>query len=180
MTKPALGFEDRYLISDTGVVTSVRSGNRILTPDSNSPHGYVRVGLFNGITQIKYAVHRLVALVFIPNPENKPQVNHIDGNKKNNLVSNLEWVTASENETHSYRVLGKKPSSPMKGVTGSDNPLSTPVFSTLQSGELVKQYDSMAEVKGDGFSQGNVSMVISGRRLHHKQLLWFKGIYDDT
>lgn len=61
-----------------------------------------------GITK-HLLVHRLIALAFIPNPENKSCVNHLDGNKDNNLRSNLDWCTYSENEKHSYRVLGKKP-----------------------------------------------------------------------
>ena len=58
-------------------------------------------------------IHRLVALTFIPNPENKPQVNHIDGNKSNNSVDNLEWVTGSKNIRHMYDILGFQGS--MKG-----------------------------------------------------------------
>lgn len=56
----------------------------------------------NGITQL-FKVHRAVAFAFIPNPQNKPDVNHIDGNRGNNHVSNLEWCTASENMQHAVR-----------------------------------------------------------------------------
>lgn len=69
--------------------------------------GYKRVTFSNGNIQKRYTVHRLVAICFIPNPENKRDVNHIDGNKINNCLNNLEWNTQSENERHSYRVIGK-------------------------------------------------------------------------
>ena len=71
-------------------------------------HGYVRakLSLDSGVKRMR--IHRLVADAFLSNPENKPAVNHIDGNKKNNKVENLEWCTHSENEHHSYRTLGKQ------------------------------------------------------------------------
>lgn len=67
-------------------------------------NGYVRVELnIRGVGK-KYLLHRLLATAFIPNPEGKPQVNHIDGKPANNSLENLEWVTQSENQLHAYRI----------------------------------------------------------------------------
>lgn len=71
----------------------------------NKVNSYLIVGLVKDGKQILVYHHRLMAKAFIPNPENKPYVNHIDGNKQNNSLSNLEWVTASENVQHAYDVL---------------------------------------------------------------------------
>ncbi len=64
---------------------------------------YAIVSIYENGKQKHLYVHRLVAKAFLPNPNNKPQVNHIDGNPKNNNASNLEWVTGSENMIHAYR-----------------------------------------------------------------------------
>ena len=64
--------------------------------------GYLRIDLSNERGRHVFSVSRLVAMTFIPNPYNKPEVNHIDGNKENNLVDNLEWATRSENERHAF------------------------------------------------------------------------------
>lgn len=66
--------------------------------------GYLRVRLIKDKKGKNYFIHRLVAEIFVPNPKNKPQVNHIDGNKLNNQVNNLEWVTAKENINRSEKV----------------------------------------------------------------------------
>jgi len=71
-------------------------------------HGYVCITFSIGSSFKKFQLHRLVADAFIPNNENKPCVNHINGIKHDNRVDNLEWCTFSENERHSYDVLGKK------------------------------------------------------------------------
>lgn len=79
---------------------------KILKQELNRKN-YSRVTLSQNNIQKRFQTHRLVAKYFIPNPENKPCVNHIDGNGTNNNVLNLEWCTHSENERHSYDVLGK-------------------------------------------------------------------------
>ena len=87
-------------ITIDGTVTS-RLGRQIKQQMSNS--GYLRVELFSHGAGKKFLVHRLLAAAFIPNPENKETVNHIDGDKSNNSIGNLEWATRSENQIHAYK-----------------------------------------------------------------------------
>lgn len=86
-----------YVITPDGRIYSKRVCRFMIPKDTES--GYLSVGLSNG-TKTDFGIHRLVALAYIPNPENKPYVNHKDGVKTNNDVSNLEWVTPSENMLH--------------------------------------------------------------------------------
>lgn len=103
------GYNNKYYISNLGrvFVTDYRGQKVWKEMKSRSIKGYKSVGfrLFeNGESiQTLYKVHRLVAQYFIPNSENKPIVNHIDGNKQNNIVTNLEWCTVAENTRHAYK-----------------------------------------------------------------------------
>lgn len=113
------GYEELYQISNFGNVKSlpkkVRYTNRygsicyrltnerILKPVINC-WGYCSVTLFKNKTRNSQRVHRLVAYAFIDNPLNKPEVNHIDGNKQNNCVENLEWCTSHENGIHAWKI----------------------------------------------------------------------------
>lgn len=89
-----------YAINQNGTVTS-RFGRAI--KHQLSRNGYVRVELSCDGKGRKYLLHRLLAKAFVPNPENKPCVNHKNGDKADNTLENLEWVTRSENQIHAYR-----------------------------------------------------------------------------
>lgn len=97
--KDIAGFEGLYLVSSRGRIFSTRSG-RCLKLKVNVSHGYVEVELNVEGTPHYFRVHRLVALAFIPNPDNLPLVNHKDGVKAHNAVSNLEWISHSDNNKH--------------------------------------------------------------------------------
>ena len=109
---PVKNFENLYEVSNTGLVRSIDRvlivkgqwnrfvKGKLLYQNTNKQVCYKQVNLWKNNQGKFLYVHRLVAEAFINNPENKPEVNHIDGNKHNNCVENLEWVTSSENSYH--------------------------------------------------------------------------------
>lgn len=94
------GWETMYEVSNFGKVRSIKKKGLIIASFYDKS-GYKVVSLKN--PQMLKKVHRLVAIAFVHNPENKPQVNHIDSNRTNNNVNNLDWVTAKENSEHSVK-----------------------------------------------------------------------------
>lgn len=97
-------YEDLYQVSNFGRAKSFKSGKPKIFSLCNNNCGYVQVRLYKDGGKEFLTVHRLVAEAFIPNPDGKPFVNHKNGNKTDNRVENLEWVTVSENLFHAYRI----------------------------------------------------------------------------
>lgn len=95
------GTDGKYQVSTWG---RIRSINGIIKPYKNSK-GYLKASLYVGGKSVKKRINRLVAIAFIPNPYNLPEVNHIDGNKENNSITNLEWVDGKTNRLHSKMLM---------------------------------------------------------------------------
>lgn len=110
--------------------------------------------------KIRYTrIHRLVAEAFIPNPKNKPFINHIDCNKQNNCIKNLEWVTARENVIHSVK---HNPNS-IKAMNDYNKNRRIPVFQYSLSGEFIKEYLWSREASQEtGICERNILMVANG------------------
>ena len=133
------GYEDWYKVSNLGRVKSIN--NRKILKTNFNKDGYERVSITKDHTTQTFLIHRLVAKAFISNPNNFPQVNHIDGNKNNNKVSNLEWCTASYNVKHAFVHKLRK------NKKGIENKLSKPICQYDIKGNFIKLYGGIREAE---------------------------------
>jgi hypothetical protein len=139
--KEIIGYEGLYKISPSGKVYNKKM-HELKQYKSSSGTSYYQVCLCkNGFTK-NFLVHRLVAKNYIDNPLNKSQVNHKDGNIFNNHVSNLEWVTPSENMKHSIHKLGNPSPPSWKGKFGKDHNRSKKIYEFDLKGNLLNDYES--------------------------------------
>lgn len=153
------GYEGLYQVSSFGRVKSfditdnlgrIRKG-RILKGCKNT-NGYLLVNLYKNSIGHSKNIHRLVAEAFIPNPDNKPQVNHIDEDKTNNVVSNLEWMTVKENSNHGTR------NERMRKT------LRIPILAiNLKNGEVEEFYGSSECARQLGLHNQHISEVLKGK-----------------
>lgn len=140
------GFDGMVQASNLGRIKSFYSyeyGRILKQTYDNNGRGYCRIR----INHHRYYPYRLVAQTFIPNPENKPEVNHKDGNKSNNRVDNLEWATRSENQKHAYKLGLQKPSEKQKQAVSKWNKenRTKKIYQCDTENNLIKIYNSCKE-----------------------------------
>ncbi len=167
---PVTGYEGRYTVSDTGEVHSLNYRRTGLVRELKIMHdsnGYPRVELRKDGYRKTLSLHRLVAIAFIPNPDNKPQVNHKDGNPKNCHVENLEWVTASENLIHSYRELNR-----VKIWLGKVSPNNKPIYSIDQNGRREDYISLMEASRVLKCCHKSIWDVLKGRQKKYRNMIW--------
>lgn len=165
MWKKIEGYED-YEISDKGEIRSCKyKRTRLLKPSNRGcSSDYLVVPLCkNGNIKLHY-IHRLVAKAFIPNPLDKPQVNHKNGIKTDNNVSNLEWVTVRENTLHAYKNKLIIPPCSFKGKFGKDHCRSIAYVFLNPSGEKEIFYSAYECKRKTGIR----NMTLSDIRKKHK------------
>jgi len=157
---------ENYQVSTLGNVKrkkGYQSKNERLLKPINNGKDYLSVTLSKNGTVKRFYIHRLVAKTFLENKENKKEVNHIDGIRINNKLTNLEWVTSSENHNHRYQVLKQKGVN--YGKTGSKNWLSKEVCKFDLSGNLIQTYPAVMEaMRQTGIGESCIRNVIYGKQ----------------
>lgn len=154
--KDVIGMGGKYAISNQGNVISknYRNTNKPRKLRTKRKNNYSRFKACINGCDIDILVHKAVAIHFIPNPENKPHVNHINGIKDDNRVCNLEWVTKSEDVLHRYHVLKKNAA---KGKTGSNNKFSKSIEMICPTtNAVIKTWDSLSSIRDEGMKISNV------------------------
>lgn len=158
---PVNGYEGLYEVSSFGRVRSLnynKTGKKIILSPGKDTHGYLFVNLCKNGKIKNNRIHRLVATAFLPNWFDDPQVNHIDEDKTNNHVDNLEWCDAKYNANYGT------------AIERMIKSLSKPVLQFTLNGEFVREWKSIKETERNGF--GAVDKCCQGKRKTHKGYIW--------
>ena len=155
--RDVVGYEGLYQVSNQGRVKSFKWNKERFLKPSMDKDGYLLVTLCAGGKRKTLKVHRLVCEAFHENPDNKPQVNHINEDKTDNRACNLEWCTCKQNVNHGSR----------------NERVSKPVGQYSLDGKLIKLWPSTMEAERQaGFNHGNISQVANGKYKQAYGCIW--------
>jgi hypothetical protein len=182
-----IGFPD-YSISNHGRLRYDSCNNYIIKPAASSSGYYVH-NIFNGDTFKRAQIHRLVAEAFIPNPDNKPVVDHIDGNRQNNRAENLRWATYSENcmntkiarnNTSGYKGVGfdKKANKWKATIIHNKKTINLGSYSTKEEA-LIARLNAVEKFFGEFASNGEKELILNIKVPKHTKLKLTINIDDD-
>ena len=167
------GYIGLYKVSNYGRIKSIKK--QFVLKICGSGNRYKTVALYNGVRKT-IRVHRLVAAAFIPNPDNLPEIDHIDGDRANNDATNLRWCTRKQNLNYQKAINNKRET--MKKVntwfkkTGKDNHNAKPVYQYDLEGNFIKKWDCIHDAQRCGFNHGNIISCCKGRLKHYKKYIW--------
>lgn len=174
------GYEGLYQVSNLGRIKSLekmvvsknhsiqKRKERIIKSSPNN-RGYLKIGLSKNNKRKFYRVHRLVAQAFIPNPDNKPEVNHINEIKTDNRVENLEWMTRKENCNYGTALERMVNTKIEKGIIEK---LCKPVLQYDLDGNFIKEWDSMREAERSGYDRKGIYKCLRGEQKMSKGYVW--------
>lgn len=174
--KKIKGFK-YYYVSKCGKIFSscTYNGKKPQIRKLQNRNGYNSIKLYINNISRYYQVHRLVALAFIPNPENKPYINHKNGIKYDNKIENLEWCTNSENQLHAFKCGLQKVNKTGLGKFGKLNGNSKKVKQLDLDDNLIKVWDSMSDIKRElNIGVSCISSCCSEKKKHVKGFKWEK------
>lgn len=178
--KDVKGYDGLYMISSYGRLWSCRRKVIMSTPKDNN--GYPRTNLSKQGKKKNVSIHRLVALAFVSNEENKPYVNHIDETKDNNYYKNLEWCTSKENYHHGTNTerIKQTQRSSIRYINHNKRMAklySKPVVGVHIKSNKILRFDSGKHAERSGFSNSCIRACIKGERKTHKNYKWYKQSY---
>ena len=168
-----------YMISSMGNVKNIKTGKLLKTRIGNN--GYYTITLSKKGEIKKKDIHRLIAIAFIPNPENKPEIDHINTDKIDNRIENLRWVTHKENINNPISISKMKKNQHLKNTFGAEHPLSKPILQFSMDGKLVRKWESAVDIKKElDFNNCHISSCCKGKRKTANGYIWryyYKGIW---